>query len=73
MKKNNISKLKKKIILFVNKYIMNFLKKFDSFGVVYNLNVNNYDKQYRSTLGGLLTISVYILTLIYFIYKIMLW
>ena len=73
MKKNNISKLNKKIILFVNKYIMNFLKRFDSFGVVYNLNVNNYDKQYRSTLGGLVTISVYILTLIYFIYKIMLW
>ena len=52
---------------------MNFLKKFDSFGVVYNFNVNNYDKQYKSTLGGLVTISVYILTLIYFIYKIILW
>ncbi|KAM3144549.1 hypothetical protein pb186bvf_003418 [Paramecium bursaria] len=52
---------------------MNYIKKLDSFGVVLNLNITKYDKQYKSVLGGIATIMVYITTLIYFIYKITLW
>ncbi len=47
---------------------MNFLKKADSFGVIFNLGITNDMKEYKSAFGGFVTILVYVLSVIYFIY-----
>ena len=52
---------------------MNYLKKADFFGVIFNWNLSTRDKKYTSAFGGLITILVYATSLLYFIYKIYLW
>ena len=52
---------------------MNYLKKADFFGVIFNWNLSTQDKKHRSAFGGFITILVYATSLLYFIYKIYLW
>ncbi|KAM3134422.1 hypothetical protein pb186bvf_013535 [Paramecium bursaria] len=58
-----------------NKYqknIMNIIRKIDQFGQPYTQAVFDEGKCYKSTVGGLATLILYITSFIYFIYKIQL-
>lgn len=48
---------------------MNYLSKVDMFGSPYIPNLKDSGKKYRSPVGGILTLIVYSLSLLYFIYK----
>lgn len=52
---------------------MQNFKKLDMFGSVFNMNINRYDKQYKSVIGGIASFLLYSCSLAYFIYKIYLW
>ena len=52
---------------------MQYFKKFDLFGSLFNFNINRNDKYYKSVIGGITSFLLYSCSLAYFIYKIYLW
>ncbi|KAM3136079.1 hypothetical protein pb186bvf_011884 [Paramecium bursaria] len=52
---------------------MEYLKKFDQFGVIFNQSIDKREKQFKSALGGIVTLLLYSASLTYLIYKLYLW
>ncbi|KAM3134416.1 hypothetical protein pb186bvf_013529 [Paramecium bursaria] len=53
--------------------IMNILEKIDQFGTNYQQSIGIGKKSYKSIFGGIITLIVYSLCLLYFVYKFYLW
>ncbi|CAD8067504.1 unnamed protein product [Paramecium primaurelia] len=52
---------------------MNFLKRFDQFGVSYQQEIFKNEKQFKSAFGGITSLLLYTLSMVYFFYKLFLW
>ncbi|CAD8187510.1 unnamed protein product [Paramecium octaurelia] len=49
---------------------MDFLASFDKFGAVYKPKIKQEQKNYQTVLGGIISIMIYLVSFIYFCYKI---
>ena len=47
---------------------MNFLKKIDQFGVSFKPNLNSDESEFKSVIGGIVSLIVYLAGFIYFLF-----
>jgi hypothetical protein len=55
------------------KSILNVIESCDSFGVLLQLRLKNNEPKFRTLYGGFLTLSIYSIASVYFVYLIFIW
>lgn len=50
--------------------MLKFIASLDKFGAIYKPKLKNKSKNYKTVLGGFVSLAIYLLSFIYFSYKI---